>query len=71
MAEKNSDGSWSDYIVADGQRIACADSYDERIHTHGTSSGTGEYASWHLPLDGYVDSPHLRISRKSGCPTSL
>jgi YD repeat-containing protein len=64
MAEKNSDGSWSDYIFANGQRIARADSYDERIHTHGTSSGTGEYASWHLPLSGsgYVVKSGDRIS---------
>ena len=42
VAEKGSDGAWSDYIYASGQRIARADGYDIRIHIHGTNcSGSG------------------------------
>ena len=37
LAEKNSDGTWSDYIFANGKRIARADNYDIRIHMHGTT----------------------------------
>jgi RHS repeat-associated protein len=37
LAEKNSDGTWSDYIFANGQRIARADDYDIRIHMSGTN----------------------------------
>jgi RHS repeat-associated protein len=37
LAEEASDGTWSDYIYANGQRIARADNYDIRIHMHGTT----------------------------------
>jgi RHS repeat-associated protein len=37
LAEKNTDGTWSDYIFAKDQRIARADNYDVRIHMSGTN----------------------------------
>src|SRR5665213_3723290 len=54
LAEKNSDGSWSDYIFSNGQRIAQADSYDERIHMEGTSTVAGAYAAWYVPFPSYT-----------------
>ncbi|HXC95395.1 MAG TPA: RHS repeat-associated core domain-containing protein [Edaphobacter sp.] len=42
LAERNDDGTWSDYIYANGQRIVRADNYDVRIHMSGTNcSGCG------------------------------
>ena len=54
MAEKNNDGSWSDYIYGDGRRIARSDSFDMRIHLHGTTNTVGYYAAWSLPLSVYT-----------------
>jgi hypothetical protein len=48
------DGSWSDYIFANSEKIARADSYDERIHITGTSTQAGSYAAWYLPFTNYV-----------------
>ncbi|WP_044176066.1 RHS repeat-associated core domain-containing protein [Granulicella mallensis] len=42
VAEKTSDGFWSDYIYANGKRIAKVDNNDIRIHMSGTNcSGCG------------------------------
>jgi RHS repeat-associated protein len=42
VAEKTSDGFWSDYIYANGKRIAKVDNSDIRIHMSGTNcSGCG------------------------------
>ena len=46
---------------ANGQRIAMANSYDVRIHTHGTFDASDEAAVWTLPLSGYVVKSGDRI----------
>ena len=33
--------AWSDYVYAGGRIIGRADSYDQRIHMHGTYAQTG------------------------------
>ncbi|WP_047495389.1 RHS repeat-associated core domain-containing protein [Terriglobus sp. TAA 43] len=56
LEEREQDTSYSDYIYAGTKRIARADSYDQRIHLHGTQcSGCGwQSAAWVLPLSGYT-----------------
>jgi len=46
---------------ANGQRIAMANSFDVRIHTHGTFDASDEAAVWTLPLSGYVVKSGDRI----------
>jgi YD repeat-containing protein len=49
LAEKSPDGTWSDYIFANGQRIARADNYDIRIHMSGTNCRTAGATQTILP----------------------
>ena len=64
LAEKDQTGSWSDYIYANGKKIARADSYDQRIHLHGTqcSSCGWQSAGWYLPFSGYTVQSGDKIS---------
>ncbi|HLJ87177.1 MAG TPA: RHS repeat-associated core domain-containing protein, partial [Candidatus Angelobacter sp.] len=61
IAERNvSNGLWSDYIFANGKRIAMAYTYDNELHLHGVncSSCGSQYADFLLPYaqgyNGYV-----------------
>jgi hypothetical protein len=62
LTELNDDGTWSDYIFANGKRIARSDSFDERIHIEGTSNAAGSAAGWNLALSGYVIQAGDKIS---------
>ena len=52
LASETWDGSWSDYIYANGQRI----------HIEGTSTVAESYAGWYLPLATYVIKSGDKIS---------
>jgi len=52
IAEKNSDGTWSDYIYTNGQKIARADSFDARLHSHGTCGTSVCVVTWQIPTAG-------------------
>ena len=44
IAEHKLNGDWSDYIYANGKRIARADNYNDSIHIHGTMCSN---CGWH------------------------
>ncbi|MBS1800479.1 MAG: hypothetical protein JSS95_11715 [Acidobacteria bacterium] len=57
LAERNQDGAWTNYIYANGGRIARVDANDMAMHAHGTATSTaaGSSASWLIhQLDGYT-----------------
>lgn len=62
VAELTNDLSWSDYIFANGKRIARSDSFDERIHIEGTSNASGSYAAWYLSFSHYIIQSGDKIS---------
>ena len=60
IAEKNSDGTWSDYIYANGQKIARADSFNRYIQFTGSFSAVGNYGEVNLtPASSQLDNQYL------------
>jgi len=64
VAQKHSDNSWSDFISANGQTIARADSYDVRLHFTGNNcSGCGQQTTaYYIPINHYTILPGDRIA---------
>ncbi|MBI3404322.1 MAG: hypothetical protein HY046_02575, partial [Acidobacteria bacterium] len=62
IAERNADGSWSDYIFAGGKRVARADSYEDRIRIYGTNcSNCGwQWAHFSFPSAGGLSGYTIR-----------
>ena len=50
MASLNMDGTWTDYIYANGQKIARVSSADSRVHTQGVFTTDMNELRWNLPV---------------------
>src|SRR5277367_1212966 len=57
IAEKSADGTWSDYIFANGQRIVRIDDAEPTIHIHGNDCASCQVgwvdSSFSSPIVGY------------------
>lgn len=61
LAERSSDGVWTDYIYANGQKIARVDGHDNRIHTHGVFTTSGNELRWNLPIPSNPDGSQYTV----------
>jgi RHS repeat-associated protein len=64
LTQKDQTGIWSDYIYANGKKIAKADYQETRAHAHGTFSATNNVATWTLPFSYTTPSYTIKAGDK-------